>query len=638
MLRRLTNEQPQRPWERPIPAPPPVSAPAGPSQAAEPQADPNSARGRVGRLGDILLEERIITAKQLDEGLAKRRESGGFLGQALVELGHIDQDTLTLILVKQCKIPHLNLHEYLISDEVLSLIPAELCVKYRVLPVDKMRNILTVAMVDPLDIDALSAIRAALPDLRIKPILCDWPHFDEVSRRLVTLKPAPPVPPAVASNVTPAVAAKPSAAAPPPAHASPARAAAPVQTREISPEPVVRPAAAFDAELLKMAIRDGVRETIGPLEQRLAEASELLRSVQQAERGMVPVQTREISPEPVVRPAAAFDAELLKMAIRDGVRETIGPLEQRLVEASELLRSVQQAERGMVHSQVRQDLSGAPAAAPRRADRVTVFAPQAGGSSGADADARVLEDLERGTPRTAYAFETFIAGPANQTVLDMAKAVAKDPSREFNPFFLCGEVGLGKTHLISAIGNAILARDSSRRIGWTSAGRFAEHVAAALAENAMPEFRQAYAQWDALILDDIQFLGGRIEAQEELFHVFNALIERGRQVIIAGDRTPDKLGLLEKRLVSRFDSGQVALIRAPEWETRVAILRCHARQLEAHAPEEVLAMIAMRFPNDVRRLIGALRKVAARAKLQKGSITAALAGEVLAEGGAEAAA
>jgi len=556
MLRRLKNDTPPAAdvsW----------SMPASAIPVGMPLPD-ESSRGRVGRLGDILLEERIITSKQLAEGLAKQKETGGFLGQALVDLGHIDQDTLTLVLVKQCKIPHLNLHEYTIGDEILALIPAELCEKYHLLPVDKMGRILTVAMVDPLDIEALSAIRSEFPDLRIKPILCDWPHYSEVSKRLANLKP---------------------------------RLAAPVQTSDLATSSVSKDIAA-----------------------------------------PATTQTPTLTPARanVASPMATLDADFLKSAIREGARETFALFEQRLAEASELLRAVQRTERTLVHSQTRHDLGDTSGAAPRRIDRVTAFAP--GKSSVGDADSRVLEDVERGTPRSMYSFETFICGASNQTVLRMAKAVAADSSNEFNPFFLCGDVGLGKTHLISAIGNAILAREPSRRIGWTSAGRFAEHVATAIAENAMQDFREAYSHWDALILDDIQFLGGRIEAQEELFYVFNALTERGRQIVIAGDRAPDKLGLLEKRLVSRFDSGQVALLHAPEWETRVAILRHHARQLEMTAPEEVLAMIAMRFPNDVRRLIGSLRKVAARAKLQGGSMTAALAGEVLAESGAEAAA
>jgi chromosomal replication initiator protein DnaA len=583
MLRRIKNDKPDSSARQPSDAVP--VADASMSGVPAPALDDVSSKGRAARLGDILLEERIITAKQLNEGLAKQKEMGGFLGQALVELGHIDQDTLTLILVKQCKIPHLNLHEYSISNEVLSLIPPELCAKYHLLPVDKMGKILTVAMVDPLDVDALAAIRGAFPDLRIKPILCDWPHFLEVFKRIESAQsPGASVPaPAIAQESIPG--AKPQA----PVVQPTAKAPAPIP----APTPSAKPAA--------------------PVE--------------------IPVVA-------VAAPVAEIDTDKLAVAIRASLHETMSVFEQRLAEAAELLRAVQETEKNMVETQNRNDL-GIPAPAPivRHIERVVALAPAATtNGAGAEADARVLDDLERGTPRTAYSFETFFVGAANRTVLDMAKTVAGGGGKEFNPLFLCGDVGLGKTHLISAIGIAMLARDASLRIGWTSAGRFADHAVAALEEKAQEDFRQAYSQWDALILDDIQFLGGRIEAQEELFHVFNALLERGRQIVIAGDRMPDKLGLLEKRLVSRFDSGQVVRIQAPEWETRVQILKHHAKSIEAAAPDEVLAMLAMRYPADVRRLIGALRKVAARAKLQGGSITAALAGEILAESNAEAAA
>lgn len=348
------------------------------------------------------------------------------------------------------------------------------------------------------------------------------------------------------------------------------------------------------------------------------------------------VVEEEIPVIDIAAPAPEVDSEAITAAVREGLRQTLSVFEQRLIEAAELLRVVQEKEKVIVAAQAKEDL-GVPTPAPvvKRIERVVALAPA---SAPADADARVLADLERGTPRTVYSFDSFVAGAANKAALDMANAIATGKGAEYNPFFLCGDVGLGKTHLISAIGNAMLERDAKLRIGWTSAGRFADHAIAALEEKAQEDFRHAYSQWDALILDDIQFLGGRIEAQEELFHVFNALLEQGRQIVIAGDRMPDKLGLLEKRLVSRFDSGQVVRIHAPEWDTRIQILRQHAKLLDAKAPDDALAMIAMRYPADVRRLIGALRKVAARAKLQGGSITAALAGEILAESNAEAAA
>jgi len=142
-------------------------------------------------------------------------------------------------------------------------------------------------------------------------------------------------------------------------------------------------------------------------------------------------------------------------------------------------------------------------------------------------------------------------------------------------------------------------------------------------------FAENYCHWDVLILDDIQFLGGRVEAQEEFFHIFNVLRQEGRQIIIASDKAPDRLGLLEKRLISRFASGIVAALKAPEWETRMQILRHWVAEAKIAVPDEILSLIAMRVPNDIRKMTGSLRKVVAFAKLVGSSISCELAGEIL---------
>lgn len=576
MLRKINKDKERN--EDASSSAPAEQAPAS-ANAAAPAEREISVKNPAARLGDILLEERIITKAQLEEALAKQKEEGGFLGQKLIELEYLDQDTLTLILVKQCKIPHLNLLDYNIGDDVLSIMPPELCRKHNVLPVDKMGKILTVAMVNPLDDSALDVIRNAFPDLRIKPILCDFPHFQQVFSRLLKEAPSEPEE-ASAEEIIPGLPpARPKAA---PASQAPAEPETPAADQ-------APPAAAPGAS--------------GPS-------------------------------------ASPVDVEALRAAIRDGMRETVASLETKLAEASELLRAARDVERSVVSAQTQQDL-GAETAAPRtqRLERVTAFAPESGAQALGEAnDEGVQADMEAGAVRGVYSFDTFIAGDANRATLEMAKAVAGKPGGEYNPFFVCGEVGLGKTHLINAIGNDVMKGKQGLRVGYTSASRFADHVSAAREEGATELFREAYGHWDALILDDIQFLGGRIEAQEEFFHIFNTLQERGRQIVIAGDRPPEKLGLLEKRLVSRFDSGLVADLKAPEWDTRIGILQHHAKQMKAKVSDDVMAMIAMRYPNDVRRLIGSLRKVVARAKLDGGTVTAALASEILSASGSEAAA
>jgi len=159
----------------------------------------------------------------------------------------------------------------------------------------------------------------------------------------------------------------------------------------------------------------------------------------------------------------------------------------------------------------------------------------------------------------------------------------------------------------------------------------------ALKEGALDLFRENYCHWDVLILDDIQFLGGKVEAQEEFFHVFNVLHQNKRQIIIASDKAPDRLGMLEQRLVSRFSSGIVAELKSPEWETRMQILRNQVKEAGVLVPEEVLGLIAMRVPNDVRKMMGSLKKIIAFAKLVGQSITCEMADEILSHLGVVAA-
>jgi len=154
-------------------------------------------------------------------------------------------------------------------------------------------------------------------------------------------------------------------------------------------------------------------------------------------------------------------------------------------------------------------------------------------------------------------------------------------------------------------------------------------VAEAMQDAALDVFRENYCHWDVLILDDIQFMGGRVEAQEEFFHIFNVLHQQGRQIIIASDKAPDRLGLLEQRLVSRFASGIVAELKAPEWDTRMQILRHQATQTKAAVPEEILSLIAMRVPNDIRKMTGSLKKIVAFAHLVGQDMSCEMADEIL---------
>jgi chromosomal replication initiator protein DnaA len=253
-------------------------------------------------------------------------------------------------------------------------------------------------------------------------------------------------------------------------------------------------------------------------------------------------------------------------------------------------------------------------------------------------DDRVRDALEAEVPLETLTFDSFFAGKSNAFTLSIAQSVAEKPGGEFNPLFLYGNVGLGKTHLISAAGNAIRQKHPSHRVGYVSASHFSRRLKEALAADAQEAFRENYCHWDVLILDDIQFMGGRVEAQEEFFHIFNVLHQQGRQIIIAGDKAPDRLGLLEQRLISRFSSGIVADLKPPEWDTRMQILRRHAETANVQIPEEILSLIAMRVSNDIRKMVGSLRKMAAFAAMSREPVTVEMATEILSHLGGEEAA
>jgi chromosomal replication initiator protein len=200
----------------------------------------------------------------------------------------------------------------------------------------------------------------------------------------------------------------------------------------------------------------------------------------------------------------------------------------------------------------------------------------------------------------------------------------------YNPLFLYGGVGLGKTHLMHAIGHAVLQRDPEKRVLYISSERFTNEMVSAIQEGTMAEFRRVYRQIDLLLVDDVQFLEGKERTQEEFFHTFNALHDAQRQIVLTSDRPPKEIGL-EDRLISRFEWGMVADIKPPDFETRVAILRKRVEEdgLEISGMEEVLEYIARHCTSSVREIEGAVIKLLAFSSLTRREITVELAGEVL---------
>ncbi|HEY0969243.1 MAG TPA: chromosomal replication initiator protein DnaA [Opitutaceae bacterium] len=220
-----------------------------------------------------------------------------------------------------------------------------------------------------------------------------------------------------------------------------------------------------------------------------------------------------------------------------------------------------------------------------------------------------------GTLNPRNTFETFVVGNNNQMAQAAARAVAQAPAQAYNPLFIYGDTGLGKTHLMHAIGHAILRNNPDARITYLSTEKFTNEFIQALQENALVKFRQRYRNVDVLLLDDVQFLGGKERIQEEFFHTFNDLFESGKQIVLSSDRRASEILKLESRLVSRFEWGLPADIQAPDFETRVAILRTKAASLKLEVPAPVINFIAQNISKNIRRLEGALIKVASYSAL-----------------------
>ncbi|MCZ4323822.1 MULTISPECIES: chromosomal replication initiator protein DnaA [Pseudomonas] len=275
--------------------------------------------------------------------------------------------------------------------------------------------------------------------------------------------------------------------------------------------------------------------------------------------------------------------------------------------------------------------SAAVQAEPSRAS----FDPMAGAASQqAPARTERTVQVEGGLKHTSYlnrtfTFDNFVEGKSNQLARAAAWQVADNPKHGYNPLFLYGGVGLGKTHLMHAVGNHLLAKNPNAKVVYLHSERFVADMVKALQLNAINEFKRFYRSVDALLIDDIQFFAKKERSQEEFFHTFNALLEGGQQVILTSDRYPKEIEGLEERLKSRFGWGLTVAVEPPELETRVAILMKKADQAKVDLPHDAAFFIAQRIRSNVRELEGALKRVIAHSHFMGRDITIELIRESL---------
>ena len=238
-------------------------------------------------------------------------------------------------------------------------------------------------------------------------------------------------------------------------------------------------------------------------------------------------------------------------------------------------------------------------------------------------------DPRESRPNPRYAFDTFVVGDSNQFAFAAAKAVADNPGHVWNPLFLHGDSGLGKTHLLHAVAHAILEKHPGGRVAIVSSERYTNDFVAALSKGTMDEFRRKYRQCAALLVDDVQFLAGKDKTAEEFFHTFNELHDHHVQIVLSSDRSPKELKGLDARLCSRFEWGMRVQIMVPELETRSAILAKKAEVERIDLPDDVRQLLAQHIRSNVRELEGALMRLAAFASLKGETITVPLARDVL---------
>lgn len=246
-----------------------------------------------------------------------------------------------------------------------------------------------------------------------------------------------------------------------------------------------------------------------------------------------------------------------------------------------------------------------------------------------DLDLNSADNIENPKLNPKYVFDEFVIGSSNRFAHAASLAVAESPAKAYNPLFIYGGVGLGKTHLMHAIGHYILGQNPHSKVVYVSSEKFTNELINSIKDDKNVEFRNKYRNVDVLLVDDIQFIAGKERTQEEFFHTFNALYEDNKQIIVSSDRPPKEIPTLEDRLRSRFEWGLITDIQAPDYETRIAILRKKAETENMNVPNEVFEFIAKKIKSNIRELEGGLTRIVAYSTLSGKEINIELCNEAL---------
>jgi len=339
-----------------------------------------------------------------------------------------------------------------------------------------------------------------------------------------------------------------------------------------------------------MEKRDLWRSALGEVELNISQANFITwfknTAVQKVDNGVVTVVTPN-----------GFNKEWLENKYNKLILKSLRNVSPEIKEVHFVIGQIKDADPGILKK-----LSGSPS--PKKKETLT---QQAG--------FREFEADKETNLNAKYVFDNFVVGSFNELAQAAAQAVIKSPGKLYNPLFIYGGVGLGKTHLLQATGNSVMREFEGFKVKYISSDKFTGELVNALHQGKMEEFKEKYRQIDMLIIDDIQFLAGREKTQTEFFHLFNTLYQNNKQIIISSDRPPKAIATLEERLRSRFEGGMIADISMPDLETRMAILKTKTEQQKINLDDESLNYIASHIQTNIRELEGALNRIVAHYKI-----------------------